>query len=50
MSFIESELYFAYKYINSPINIFPFPHLYVQDIFLDKDSLLREEEAKAKNT
>ena len=35
MSFIESELHFAYKYINSPINIFPFPHLYVQDIFSD---------------
>ena len=35
MSFIESELHFAYKYINSPINIFPFPHLYVQDIFPD---------------
>ena len=35
MSIIESELHFAYKYINSPINIFPFPHLYVQDIFPD---------------
>jgi len=35
MSFIESELNFAYQFANTPINSFPFPHLYVQDIFSD---------------
>jgi len=50
MSFIESELNFAYQFTNTPINSFPFPHLYVQDIFLDKDTFLREEEKKAKIT
>ena len=35
MSFFESELHLAYKFGNAPINSFPFPHLYVQDIFSD---------------
>ena len=35
MSFIESELNFAYQFSNTPINSFPFPHMYVQDIFSD---------------
>ncbi len=35
MSFFESELHLAYKFGNAPINSFPFPHLYVQDIFPD---------------
>jgi hypothetical protein len=35
MSLTESELHFAYKFANTPINSFPFPHLYVQDIFSD---------------
>ena len=35
MSFLDSELHLAYKFGNDPINSFPFPHLYVQDIFSD---------------
>ena len=35
MSFFESELHLAYKFGNAPINSFPFPHLFVQDIFSD---------------
>jgi len=35
MSFLDSELHLAYKFGNAPINGFPFPHLYVQDIFSD---------------
>ena len=35
MSFFESELHLAYKLGNNPINSFPFPHLFVQDIFSD---------------
>jgi len=31
--FLEDELHAAYKFINSPILNFPFPHLYVENIF-----------------
>ena len=34
--FLEDELHAAYKLINSPILNFPFPHLYVENIFSDK--------------
>ena len=34
--FLEDELHAAYKLINSPILNFPFPHLYVENMFSEK--------------
>ena len=33
--FLDAELHFAYKIVNTPILNFPFPHLYIENIFSD---------------
>ena len=34
--FLEDELHAAYKFGNAPILNFPFPHIFVENIFTEK--------------